>query len=370
MVEFQNTDEYKERLNRTMAIMQPHFKNFFDVYGLKDFETECFWHLMPFALIFLWVAFWVKMFGLNRALQEATGACFQLALLCTIHLFWRHRPQCSDSAACYDFKDWSFNSFTLDEWIWTGLAIWGCSVWSCIWTGVLWFYSKKVAYYLNLVAEPLFYYGMGGVVYTDASIEDLIKGHVPMLLGTALTCLALTQPNIVCGLECFATYVKFCFQIGFCFAMASGIVFGVIPAVWLVLAVIDTACLNSYFSNRLSKIQRDLQPSPFVRSLAIRAPPAAKVVQDKIMTTKDHIAKLPNIAAWNDPNDPNYKGSLRGEIAIVEHFEKYCTVQGRKATQADLVKVLEDAKLQNTATTRKWYAWKLMAHLGKMQPFP
>jgi hypothetical protein len=267
MVEFQNTDEYKERLNRTMTIMQPHFKNFFDVYGLKDFETECFWHLMPFALIFLWVAFWVKMFGLNRALQEATGACFQLALLCTMHLFWRHRPQCSDSAACYDFTDSYFNSFTLDQWHWTGLAIWGCSVWSCIWTGVLWFYSKKVAYYLNLVAEPMFYYGMGGVVYTDASIEDLIKWHVPMLVATALTCLAITQPKIVCGLECFATYVTFSFQIGFCCAIASGIVFGMIPATWIVLQVIDRACFKSYVSNRLSKIERDLQTSRFVRRL-------------------------------------------------------------------------------------------------------
>jgi hypothetical protein len=190
-----------------------------------------------------------------------------------------------------------------------------------------------------------------------------------MLLGTALTCLALKQPNIVCGLECFATYVTFSFQIGFCCAIASGIVFGVIPATWLVLAVIDTACFNSYFSNRWSKIQRDMQPSPFVRSLAIRAPPASKVVPDKIKTTKDHIAKLPNIAEWNDKNDPPYTGSLLAEPKVVEHFEKYCTVQGRKATQADLVKVLEAAKLENNARTRKWYAWKLMAHLGKMQPF-
>ena len=264
--------------------------------------------------------------GDERELKLALSFCAKFACIAAVALTYQNRGECTQKHACkVSGADWVRLERDAHN---TMFAVVGFFV-ILFFLGVLrsWIVHScaKTTAFLRMIAQPICDL-LGGLAFTDAPIKKMFWGHSPLIGGSAAVCAALTQPQIMCVLECAATYTGFIMDIGF-FGSVCATYLGFI---WFSIIVLDHFCRCGIKDCIFKEM---LPESLFYRDLCANIPTILPpTTTTGFKADKHNISTIGYIAEAKTPLTKHAAKQLR-RPQLLTHFTTYCTVDGKDATE-------------------------------------
>ena len=371
MIELEKDDDYILILNETTTAMK-FLDDFWRVHAPTGYETECTGRFLRFLLVFCMLAGFVKIAGCNRDLKLATSTCFKMALVCAVMLHWRYRPQCTKDAACklpFEIKSYPATTYNIM------LAAGGFLSCSGL-TAVLMKYCRQATDALDVVAGPMCYV-LGSVVFTDAPMQDVLRGHAPMLGLAGGACLALKQPQLVCKLECLSTYTAFVFAVIFnCAVNLMKIVLLICLALFILVLFLASFGRGQRVVIFLTEMWRGSRSTtPTVSSVVAEVVAMAststgasslKLVDHNSVRTMPEIPFV-EVKATVDKDKDKYIGQ-RSYKPLWKYFHNHCNINNELPNEKDITAVFTAHHFQCDDPAKAKFLGKELERLGLLDP--
>jgi hypothetical protein len=298
--------------------------------------------------------------GDERKLKLAMSFCTRFVGIAAVALTYHNRGQCTQKHACkVSGAGWVKLERDPHNTMFAVVGFFVCLLFLGVLRSWIVHSCAKTTALLRMIAQPICDL-LGGLAFTDAPIEKMFWGHSPFIGLSAAVCAALTQPQIMCVLECAATYTGFILDLGFFVSVCATYV----ALIWFCIIVLDHFCRCGI----KDCISKELLPQGlFLRDLRANIPTILPPTTTTAIIADKHNIKEVEAIAEKRPGAPKYTKRLH-PTSLYNHFAAYCTVGGAALKTPDkeqeCVKlVLRDKGFSTDGPTIKLYVMKELIRL-------
>ena len=303
-------------------------QDFLRIYGVRDYFCKlaslCLYTLLTLGTL----GVLIYKVGENRFLKLGFSICLKLHLNLFVALQWQYRAKCTEKKPCtvHSFECIQFEG-TGGDWVFFFIGI---LFWLVLFLNLVMQMFATATAKASMIDFPAINRLFGEVQFTDGGFQDMLKGHICIIIASAVVCVALTTPGIVCMLQCihstqalvtdlvFACGIWTCRLMILCFCLIS------------LVKIFDCCCCDN-----IEEQIRTVCTNVKARSKTVCAitkatsilPPTTAVKADK-----HNIATIADIAEAKT-GATKYSGKYKMRPALLKHFKTHCTVDGNDATE-------------------------------------
>lgn len=299
---------------------------FLRIYKPTDYETDVRLLLLYAVVQLGTLGALVYYLGDQRNLRLSVSFCVKLLCIAVVALHYKNRAECTESEPCKvsgaDVVKRERNAHNMTCAV-TGMLLWFAMLGT--FGSVILKHCSNATDFLRMLTGPINEL-FGGLAFTDARMEAMLWGHSPLMLVSAAVCAVLTQPQIMCILECFRNYTGCFIDIIFVAAIYTTY----IAFCWILILLIDKCCCCT-----IQKTGKEFfNASGFLRDVRATLPilPPTATTTTGFKADKHNINTIGYIAEAKKPLTKYALPTIR-RPQLLTHFTRYCTVDGKDATE-------------------------------------
>ena len=299
----------------------------------------------------------------HRYVKLGASICLKLYLNLFVALHWQYRAKCTekDSHAGHGFE-WIV-TFTGSGFDWLCFFV-GCAILSFVFLNFIFEMYASAKSKASMIDFSAISWIFGSVPFTDGGMKDMVMGHLPIIVASAVVCGALTHPGIVCMLQ----------NIHFLQALLCDVIFA--GPIWTtrfaflmgVVCTVDSCCCCGKGQKRTGKIYTQVMTRT-ATGIAISKATSILPPTTGVIANEHNVKTLPDIAEVKVPL-PKYVKYKRCDW-LWSYFQIHCTVNDMLPKDEHIEEAFKTKNLiYDPKEAKRLFLIKELERLGLLDPPP